>query len=37
VVSGHVLQNAQDIRAFAATADVIVLHGYVNRYEQTQR
>ena len=36
VVLGHVLQNAQEIRAFAATADVIVLHGYVNRYEQIQ-
>ena len=37
VVLGHVLQNGQPVRAFAATADVIVLHGFVNRYEPTQR
>ena len=37
VVLGHVLQNGKDVRAFAATADVIVLHGFVNRYEQAQR
>jgi hypothetical protein len=37
VVLGLVLQNGRQVRAFAATADVIVLHGYVNRYEQTQR
>lgn len=36
VVRGHVLQNAKQVRAFAATANVIVLHGFVNRYEQTQ-
>lgn len=36
VVLGHVLQNGKEVRAFAATADVIVLHGFVNRYEQTQ-
>lgn len=36
VVRGHVLQNAQQVRAFATTANVIVLHGFVNRYEQTQ-
>jgi hypothetical protein len=36
VIPGHVLNNAKEVRAFAATADVIVLHGYVNRYEQTQ-
>lgn len=35
VIPGHVLHNAKVVRAFAATADVIVLHGYVNRYEQT--
>jgi hypothetical protein len=35
VVEGHVLQNAKQVRAFAATGDVIVLHGYVNRYEQS--
>jgi hypothetical protein len=34
VIPGHVLQNAAQIRVFAATADVIVIHGYVNRYQQ---
>jgi hypothetical protein len=34
VIPGHILQNSAIVRAFAATADVIVLHGYVNRYEQ---
>lgn len=34
VIPGHVLQNGALVRAFAATADVIVLHGYVNRYQQ---
>ena len=33
VIPGHVLQNGAIARAFAATADVIVLHGYVNRYQ----
>ena len=33
VIPGHVLQNGAVARAFAATADVIVLHGYVNRYQ----
>jgi hypothetical protein len=37
VVLGHVLQNSREVRAFAATGDVIVLHGFVNRYEQAQR
>lgn len=35
VISGNVLQNAREVRAFAATANVIVLHGYVNRFERT--
>jgi hypothetical protein len=35
VIPGHVLQNGAAVRAFAASADVIVMHGYVNRYEQT--
>lgn len=35
IVLGHVLQNGKEVRAFAATGDVIVLHGFVNRYEQT--
>ena len=34
VIPGHVLQNGALVRAFAAQADVIVLHGYVNRYQQ---
>jgi len=34
VIPGHVLQNGAIVRAFAAAADVIVLHGYVNRYQQ---
>ena len=34
VIPGHVLQNGAIVRAFAATANVIVLHGYVNRYQQ---
>ncbi|MCY3831994.1 MAG: hypothetical protein OXG85_03185 [Chloroflexi bacterium] len=34
VIPGHVLQNGAEVRAFAATADVIVLHGFVNRYQQ---
>lgn len=34
VVPGHVLQNGREVRAFAATADVLVLHGFINRYEQ---
>jgi len=33
VIPGHVLQNSALVRAFAAQADVIVLHGYVNRYQ----
>ena len=33
VIPGHVLQNGALVRAFAARADVIVLHGYVNRYQ----
>ena len=33
VIPGHVLQNGVEVRAFAAQADVIVLHGYVNRYQ----
>lgn len=33
IIPGHVLQNGAVVRAFAATANVIVVHGYVNRYE----
>ena len=35
VISGNILQNGAAVRAFAAQADVIVLHGYVNRYQHT--
>ncbi len=35
VIPGHVLQNNREVRAFAASANVIVLHGYVNRFERT--
>lgn len=34
VIPGHVLQNGAAVRAFAARADAIVLHGYVNRYQR---
>jgi len=33
VIPGHVLQNGALVRAFAAAANTIVLHGYVNRYQ----
>lgn len=36
VIPGHILQNGKEVRAFAATANVIVLHGFVNRFEITQ-
>lgn len=36
VIPAHVLNNGAEIRAFAATADVIVLHGFVNRYEHSR-
>ncbi len=35
VIPGHLLQNGAIVRAFAATANVVVVHGYVNRYENT--
>jgi hypothetical protein len=35
VIPGHVLQNNVEVRAFAATANAVVLHGFVNRYEQS--
>ena len=36
VIPGHVLQDGAEVRAFAATADVLVMHGYVNRYEYSR-
>lgn len=35
VIPGHVLQNGALVRAFAATTNVIVIHGFVNRYDNT--
>lgn len=35
VIPGHVLQNSREVRVFADTANVVVLHGYVNRFENT--
>ncbi len=35
VILGHVLQNGAVVRAFADTANVLVMHGFVNRFEQT--
>lgn len=35
VIPGHVLQNGKEVRAFAASANVLVLHGFVHRYEET--
>ena len=35
VIPGHMLQNGVLVRAFAAEPDVIVLHGFVNRYQHT--
>lgn len=34
VINGHLLQNAKEVRAFAATTNVVILHGFVNRYEE---
>ncbi len=33
MIPGHVLQNGARVRAIATQADVIVLQGYVNRYQ----
>jgi hypothetical protein len=35
VIPGHVLQNGREVRAFADTANVVILHGFVNRFEIT--
>lgn len=37
VIPGHILQNALEVRAFAATADVLIVHGFVNRFENTDK
>jgi hypothetical protein len=31
IIPGLILNNAQIVKAFAGTADVIAIHGYVNR------
>lgn len=36
VIPGLALQNAKQVLAFAATGNVVVVHGYVNRYERTE-
>jgi len=36
VVVGHVLQDGAEVRAFAATTNVLVVHGFVHRYEQNK-
>ena len=35
IITGLVLDNQATIRAYAATANAIVVHGFVNHYEQT--
>lgn len=35
VIPGHVLQNGAVVRAFADSADVLIIHGFVNRFERT--
>jgi hypothetical protein len=36
VVPGHVLQDGAEVRAFAATTNGLVVHGFVHRYEQNK-
>ena len=36
VIPGHVLNNGANVRAFAASANVLIVHGFVNRFEQSQ-
>lgn len=35
VIDGLVLHNSKEIRAYAGTADVIIIHGSARRYEQS--
>lgn len=37
VVPGHVLQEGAEVRAFAATANGLVIHGLVQRYGQSRK
>jgi len=36
VIPGHVLQNGAEVRAFADTANEVVLHGIVHRYDYSR-
>lgn len=36
VVVGHLLNDGATIRAFAATANVLMIHGYVDRYDYSR-
>jgi hypothetical protein len=35
LIEGQVLNGGREVRAYAAVADVVVLHGVVHRFEQT--
>jgi hypothetical protein len=36
VIVGHLLQEGAQVRAFAATANEVILHGFVHRYENSR-
>ena len=36
VIDAHLLQDGAEVRAFAATTNVLVVHGYVHRYEYSK-
>lgn len=36
VIPGHVLQNGAELRAFAATANEVIIHGFIHRYEYSR-
>lgn len=36
VIPGHVLQNGVEVRAFAATANEVIVHGFVHRYQNSR-
>ena len=36
VIDRHVLQDGAEVRAFAAVADGVILHGFVQRYEYSR-
>lgn len=37
IVPGLVLNNGAEVRAFAGTTNVVIVHGYIDRYEQEGR